>query len=153
MLEVIDEECMLKILNTGQNCSKTLLYLETGHQPACFHIFRMMLNFLKYILDQESSTLISRFFIAQKDNPTKGDWVNCVRKLMIDMNINFTFEDISKMKKRTFKNIVNTQVLKASFKYLLSKIKSKGKEINYGSELKCQQYLKPKSILTFEQHI
>ena len=34
---------------------------------------------------------ISRFFIAQKDNPTKGDWVSCVRKLMIDMNINFTF--------------------------------------------------------------
>ena len=87
MLEVIDEECMLKILNTGQNCPKTLLYLETGHQPACFHIFLMMHNFLKYILDQESSTLIPRCFIAQKENPTKGDWVNCSRKLMIYMNI------------------------------------------------------------------
>ena len=48
---------------------------------------------------------------------------------------------------------MNKQVLKASFKYLLSKIKSKGKEINYGNELKCQQYLKPNSILTFEQQI
>ena len=88
MLEVIEEECLSKILNTGQHFPKALLYLETGHQPACFHIFRMMLNFLKYILDQESSTLISRFFIAQKENPTKGYWVNCVRKLTIDMNNN-----------------------------------------------------------------
>ena len=88
MLEVIEEECLSKILKTGQNCPKTLLYLETGHQPARFHIYRMMLNFLNYILDQESSTLISRFFIAQKENPTKGYWVNCVRKLTIDMNIN-----------------------------------------------------------------
>ena len=119
---MIEEECLSKLLNIGKNCPKTLLYLESGHQTARFHIYRMMLNFLNYILDQESSTLISRFFIAQKDNPTKGDWVNCVRKLMIDMNINFTFEDISKMKKRTFINIVNKQVLKASFKYLLSKI-------------------------------
>ena len=88
---------------------------------------------MKYILDQKSFTLISRFFIAQKENPTKGDWVNCVRKLMIDMNINFTFEDISKMKKRTFINIVNKQVLKALFKYPLPKIKSKGKEIKDGN--------------------
>ena len=57
------------------------------------------------------------------------------------------------MKKRTLKNIVTKQVLKASFKYLLSKIKSKGKEINYGKELKCQKYLKSNSIFTFEQQI
>ena len=57
------------------------------------------------------------------------------------------------MKKRTFRNIVNKQVLKASLKYLLSIIKSEGKEINYGNELKCQQYIKPNSILTFEKQI
>ena len=153
MVERIEEECLSKILNTGQNCPKAVLYLETGHQPARFQIFKMMLNFLKYILDQESSSLISKFFIAQKDSPTKGDWVTFVRKLLQDMEINYTFEDIRNMKKRTFRNIVNKQVNESSFRYLLSQIKSKGKEINYSKELKCQEYLKPNSILTLKEQL
>ena len=150
MVEMIEEECLSKILNTRQNCPKAVLNLETGHQPARFQIFKMMLNFLKYILDQESSSLISKNFIAQKESPTKGDWVTFVRKLLQDMEINYTFEDIRNMKKRTFRNIVNKQVNESSFRYLLSQIKSKGKEINYSKELKCQEYLKPNSILTIK---
>ena len=42
---------------------------------------------------------------------------------------------------------------KASLEYLLSKIKSKGKEIMYGSTLKCQGYLMPNSILTLEEQL
>ena len=58
------------------------------------------------------------------------------------MNFNFTF-----------KNIVDRQVKKASLEYILSKIKSKGKEIMYGSTLKCQGYLMPNSILTLEEQL
>ena len=135
----------------GQKCPRVLLYLETGHHPARFQIFRMMLNFLKYILDQDKNSLVSRFFMAQKENPNKGDWVSYVRKLIADMDINLTFEDISVMKKRSYKKIVDRQVKNASFQYLLSKIKSKGKEIQYGKVLKCQGYLMPNSILTLEE--
>ena len=38
-----------------------------------------------------------------------------------------------------------------AFTYLLGKIKSKGKEIDYGKELKCQTYLLPNEILTWEE--
>ena len=69
------------------------------------------------------------------------------------MEINYTFEDIRNMKKRTFRNIVNKQVNESSFRYLLSQIKSKGKEINYSKELKCQEYLKPNSILTIKEQL
>ena len=153
MVEMIEEECLSKILNTGRHCPRAILYLETGHHPARFQIFRMMLNFLKYILDQEKNSLVSRFFIAQKDNPIKGDWVSYVMKLLKDMEINLTLEDIEKMKRNPFKKIVNKQVQKASFKYLISKIKSKGKEIRYGTVLKCQGYLMPNSILTLEEQL
>ena len=139
MIEGIEEECLVNILKTGQNCPRAILYLETGHHPARFQIYRMMLNFLKYILDQGKDSLISRFFIAQKENPKKGDWVSQVKKLMADMNFNLTFADIGIMKKKAFKKIVDRQVKKASLEYLLSKIKSKGKEIIYGSTLKCQK--------------
>ena len=40
-----------------------------------------------------------------------------------------------------------------ALKYLLRKIKSKGKEIDLGSELKCQKYLLPNRILTWEEQV
>ena len=49
--------------------------------------------------------------------------------------------------------MVDRQVKKASLEYLLSKIKSKGKEIMYGSTLKCQGYFMPNSILTLEEQL
>ena len=87
-----------------------------------FPNIRVLLNFLKYILDQEKDSLISRFFMAQKENPMKGDWVSQVKKLMTDMDFNLTFADIVIMKKKTFKKMVDRQVKKASLEYLLSKI-------------------------------
>ena len=39
----------------------------------------------------------------------------------------------------------------AAFIYLKSKIKSKGKEIIYGDQLTCQNYLLPNTILTFKE--
>ena len=72
---------------------------------------------------------------------------------MADMDLNLTFEDIGSMKKKTFKNIVDRQVKKASLEYMLSNIKSKGKEIKYGKVLKCQGYLMPNLILTLEEQL
>ena len=39
----------------------------------------------------------------------------------------------------------------AAFGYLKGKIKSKGKEINYGEQLVCQNYLLPNQVLTFSE--
>ena len=38
-----------------------------------------------------------------------------------------------------------------AYQYLLSKIKSKGKEINYRNNLKCQEYLLPNNILALQE--
>ena len=53
------------------------------------------------------------------------------------------------MKKLEFKNQVNLKIRNAAFTYLLSKIKSKGCEINY-DKLSCQPYLLPNSELKLE---
>ena len=81
-------------------------------------------------------------------NPQKGDWVSSVKKLMSDIELDMTFEDIVMTKNIHYRKIVKTKVKKYAFKYLLSKIKSKGKEIKYNSYFECQGYLKPNSILT-----
>ena len=52
------------------------------------------------------------------------------------------------MKKTKYTRIVESKIRIAAFDYLKAKIKSKGKEINYGDNLKCQNYLLPNQILT-----
>ena len=83
MLEIIQEDGLRKLLETGSKCSISLLYLETGQLPARFHIQIMMLNFLKYILQQDQNSLIYKFFMAQNEQPTKGDWVSNIKKIIL----------------------------------------------------------------------
>ena len=54
------------------------------------------------------------------------------------------------MNKTIYVNIVESKIKIAAFRYLKNKIKSKGKEINYGDQLFCQNYLSPNNILTFD---
>ena len=49
------------------------------------------------------------------------------------------------------KHIVHNKVKKVAAQYLLSKIKSKGKEIPYRKKFKCQAYLLQNSILTVQE--
>ena len=105
--------------------------LETGHLPARFQINIMMLNFLQYILQQGQDSLMLQFFRAQCENPIKGDWVSSVKIVKDNINLKITFEEIACMKKPLYQKLVNDKVMSSAFKYLLSKVKSKGKEIEY----------------------
>ena len=151
MLENIEEDCLRQILKTGKHCSMSLLYLELGVVPARFQIQIMMLNFLQYILQQDPNSLIQKFFRAQCDNPTKNDWVSHIKIILKDTRITLTFEEIANLKSHIFKKIVDTQVKSVAMKYLLSNIKSKGKEIKYSKNLECQGYLLPNNFLTVHE--
>ena len=151
MIEMIEEECLKKILDTKKTCTTSLLYLETGQLPARFHIQVMKLNFLKYILHQKKDTLIHRFFEAQCQHPTKGDWVSSVKIIMKEIDLNMTYEEITLTKKNYFNKLVNKKVKVVAFKYLLLKVKSKGKEIVYQKNLQCQTYLLPNNVLTIQE--
>ena len=111
----------------------------------------MKLNFLKYIINQKKESLVHRFFIAQCENPTKGDWVSSLKNIMDVVDLKMTFEEIKMAKKKYFKILVRKKVNILAFKYLLSKIKSKGKEICYKKDLQCQTYLLPNNILTVQE--
>ena len=95
--------------------------------------------------------MIFKFFEAQCKHPVRGDWVSGVKHILINSDINISFTDIKNMKKRQFMKIVHQKINKLAFTYLVSKIKSKGKEIYYGEYLSCQLYLQPNSVLTFEE--
>ena len=106
--------------------------MEVGEIPARFQVKRLMLNYLHYILNEDKNSLISKFFHAQCASPIKNDWVSNIKKIKAEINLNHSFAEIQVMKKTKYLNIVQSKIRIAAFKYLRNKIKSKGKEINYG---------------------
>ena len=151
MLEMIDEECLKNILDTKKSCNTSLLYLETRQLPGCFHIQIMKLNFLKYILNQKKDSLVHKFLIAQCENPLKGDWFSSNKRIINEINLNMTFEEIIMTKNNYFINFFEKKLKTLALKYLRSKVKSKGKEIVYNKDLQCQTYLLPNKVLTIQE--
>ena len=74
-----------------------------------------------------------------------------MKKVICEIDLNINFEEIRITKKNYFKKLVNKKVTLIAFKYLLSKVKSKGKEIVYKNGLQCQTYLLANSVLTINE--
>ena len=73
-IERIEETFLRKLFKTSRGCPISQLYLESGHIPARFQIYKNRLLFLKYILQQDSKSLINQFLKLQIKYPTRGDF-------------------------------------------------------------------------------
>ena len=51
-------------------------------------------NYVVKIVSSNQNYLNNKFFKAQCESATKEDWVSSVKKLMCDINLDLTFEDI-----------------------------------------------------------
>ena len=60
-IERIEEGYLRQIFKTTKGCPITQLYLEVGQTPARFEIQKMRLLFMKYILEQDKASLLSKF--------------------------------------------------------------------------------------------
>ena len=70
-LERIEENYMRQLVGTTRGCPIVQLYLELGHTPVRFGIMKQRLYFLKTILEQEKSSLISKVFYLQLESKSK----------------------------------------------------------------------------------
>ena len=61
---------------------------------------------------------MKRVYFAQKENPSKGDWVHIIKEDMELININMSEMEISVLSKNQFKKHVKMCVISASFKAL-----------------------------------
>ena len=141
-LERIEETFLRKLLKTSRGCPISQIYLETGHTPARFEIFRKRLLFLKDILNENSESMIFKFIMIQYKNPTRGDWVSSCFKDLQYLNINLSIEEIQLMKKPEFRKMLKTSIEKKALQYLLEKRGSKSCEIQYRN-MKMAEYLSP----------
>ena len=146
-LESVDEELFRNIFSIDQSKahSKTsleLLYLETGSIPIRYILMSRRLNFLWYLMHQKEDSLLSRFFCAQCENPTRGDWVSQVKEDMKSLKIELTFDELKDFSKENFKELVKKHVKITAFAGLkeIQETHSKSKKLEY-KEFKMHNYL------------
>jgi hypothetical protein len=146
-----DLNLLRRIFEVPDFCPKEMLYLETGCLPVSYMIVIRRLMYLQYILHEDESSLIYKFFQSQLRTPLKGDWVLEVQKNLSEYKISTTFEEIKKMSEEKFKKQVKKAVRSKAFEDLI-KVKnshSKVKHIEY-KEFKMANYLEPNTLSNIE---
>ena len=142
MLETVDEH-LLRALVKGQ--SKTpleFLYLEAGATPIRYLITCRRLLYHQVILQRDDSELTRRVYIAQKNDPTPGDFVDLLYKDFKSIKVVQNDDAIQTMDKHTYKQRIKSKVKEAAFLYLKEKQQqhSKVRDLNY-DQLKTQCYM------------
>ena len=135
----MDEALLRGILKAHAKTPREFLYLETGATPIKYILAQRRINYLRHIISRSDNELIKKVFIAQKANPTRGDFIRLVEKDIAMLGITYeevVFGQISKMQLKTIANTV-------AFQSLLVKLENhtKMKHIDY-TTLSMQPYLK-----------
>ena len=58
--------------------------------------------YLHYLLTQDEDSLLSSFFMAQRENPVSGDWTEQVKMDLEKIKLNMTLEAIQMISKEEF---------------------------------------------------
>ena len=144
--EKVDEDLLGKILECPISTPKEMLYLEWGVSPIRSIQRSRRLNFLHYILNEETDSLMYTFLQAQLESPTRNDWGQTIHSDMEIFGIELSLDEIKEMSGESFKNLVRKKEHKASLEYLnsekVNKNHTKVLHIKH-RELAMQDYLKP----------
>ena len=148
-LEKVDENLMRQKFELPAKIPKEFIYLETGLTPARFVMINRRLNFLHYLLRQDEKSIIYNFLMNQLENPLPNDWINLIRKDLIDLEIEIEIPEMREISSEEFKKIVNQKTENAAFKYLmtLKETHSKMSKLSY-KKLEMKQHLKAEAKLT-----
>ena len=109
------------------------------------------LMYLHYILNEESASLLRRFFDAQRKKPSKNDWTLTVFNDLEYLEIYLDLEQIREASKDQFKTLVEKSIETKCFEYLLEE-KNKLKKVSHiiYKKFETQKYLLPSSLTPTE---
>ena len=106
--------------------------------------------YLHYLLTLDQSQQLYRIFDAQRRSPVTNDWYIQVKADLEEFGLAMEDDEISSMKKETFKEQVKQACKQTAFQYLLKekiKVQSKMGNLKY-NELKMKEYLATHEITT-----
>ena len=147
-LEEVDRLYLRKVFNVPLTCPKESFYLELGCVPLPFIIKSRRVNYLYHLVTRNQNSMLSKFFMAQWENPSKkNEWTEQVKVDLDQLGLSENLNWIKEKSKWGFKNLVKKQVSELALLELLNlkETHSKMANLEYTS-LEMQAYLKNKNI-------
>ena len=141
-LELVDEHLIRSLVSAHSKTAIEFLYLETGAMPIRFIIMCRRMIYLQTLLKRSNSELTKRIYLAQKQNPNKGDFYCLVMKDFEIIGETLNEKEITNKSKLSHKNHIKQKVRNAALLYLKEKQQkhSKIKNIEY-EKLETQKYM------------
>ena len=94
------------------------MYLELRILTVKYAAMKKRLNFLKYILNEDMSTMICQVNEELKTDSRKGDFVNLIKQDMEELDIVITDEEIQSVTKVQWKKYIHEEVESLALKSL-----------------------------------
>ena len=129
-LEKCDEQLLRLILECPSKTPREMLYLELGITPIRFIIMSRRLMFYHYILNEDSDSLLYKFYKLQARKPVKNDWCLTINENLNELKIFLTEHQIQNMSKIAFQKIVKESIQNAALNYLKKMKNSHSKVIH-----------------------
>ena len=117
-LEVLDRKILRLCLGAHSKSPSEMLYLESGQLSISNVISVRRLCYFQNILKRHESEIVKRIYIAQKNNPSPGDWIYRVKEDLETFQINMGEDAIERMDENQFKVFIKGRVRKTAFKQL-----------------------------------
>ena len=142
-LEQVDTY-MLSFLASGHpKCPKEFHFLETGSLMLRHILTMRRLIYHHHIITRTENEIIRKIYNKQKQQPSKGDWINLLKEDFAFIEENMDEMKIAEKSEQSYKNEIKEKVKNATFKeYIrLKKTHSKIKDITY-DKFEIAPYLK-----------
>ena len=148
-LNKVDKVFLQKLMQVPKSVPGESLYLEMGILPIKSILITRRMRYLKYLLQRNPNSMLSKFFHTQWKKESPGDWTQQIKKDMNNLNIKCTLSELKEMSDEEYKQLIDNKVEAFTFESLMKKKEthSKMSKVSY-KELKIQKYLLDKDIPT-----
>ena len=101
-IKLIDNQLLRYICSAQAKTALEFLFLETGSLSLSHIISSRRLNYLYEIITRAENELIKRVYMAQKESPSKGDFINLVKADFEFIGVTFNEETFCQMSQKQF---------------------------------------------------
>ena len=119
----LDHALLRGILGGHAKIATSALYLETSQIPFKHILACRRILYLHTILKRSKDELINKVYLAQKEDPSNGDFCKLVLQDFKLLEMQISEEEIESMTRCEFKKLVKAYVKKSAYKYLTLKEK------------------------------
>jgi hypothetical protein len=118
LLENCDKYLMRSLFNVESGTPIESLFIETATVPLRFILKGRRIMYYWTLLKKGEHELVKRVFSAMKEFSVKSDWLSQVTDDLLTCDILQTEDEIKKMSRYKFKNLVDKKIRQKSVEYL-----------------------------------